>query len=119
MTALKKEASKMDVCSAAGSDGMPVLHVSRLMRSTTGDASVDTGTNALLAFMQVCSNGDLTPCVARFFGTAKHVSILKNAASGVAGGLRPLAVGMVLRRLASILVLRKALPFAAGYLLPH
>jgi hypothetical protein len=52
-------------------------------------------------------------------GTVKHVSILKNAASGVAGELRPLAVGTVLRRLASILVLRKALPFAADYLLLH
>jgi hypothetical protein len=53
------------------------------------------------------------------FQCIKHVSILKNAASGVAGGLRPLAVGTVLRRLASILVLHKALPFAADYLLPH
>jgi hypothetical protein len=42
-----------------------------------------------------------------------HVPILKNAASGVAGGLRPLAVGAVLRRLASILVLHKALLVAA------
>jgi hypothetical protein len=119
MTALKKAARKMDVCSAAGPDGMPVLHVSGLMRSATGDARVDTGAKALLAFMQVCANGDLTPCVARCFGTAKRVSILKNAASGFAGGLRPLAVGTVFRKLTSILVLRKALPFAAGYLLPH
>jgi hypothetical protein len=74
---------------------------------------------ALLAFMKVCANGDLTPCVARCFGTAKHVSFLKNAAGSVAGGLRPLAVGTVLRRLASILVLHKALPFVADYLLPH
>jgi hypothetical protein len=63
---------------------MPVLHVSGLMRSTSGDGSVEKGAKALLAFMQVRANGDLTPCVAR--GTAKHVSILKNAASGVAGG---------------------------------
>jgi hypothetical protein len=40
MTALKKAARKMDVCSAAGPDNMPVLHVSGLMRSTTGDAGV-------------------------------------------------------------------------------
>jgi Reverse transcriptase (RNA-dependent DNA polymerase) len=62
---------------------------------------------------------DLTPCVARCFGTAKHVSILKNAARGVAGGLRPRAVGTVLRRLASILVLHKALTLAADNLLPN
>jgi hypothetical protein len=58
-------------------------------------------------------------CALLFFGTAKQISILKNAASGVAGGLRPLAVGTILRRLASFLVLHKALPFAADYLLPH
>jgi hypothetical protein len=89
MTVLKKAACKMDVCSAAGPDGLPVLHVLGLMRSTIGDGGVDTGAKALLAFMQVCANGDLAPCVARCFGTAKHVSIIKNAASGVAGGLRP------------------------------
>jgi hypothetical protein len=119
MTVLKKAARKMNVCSAAGPDGMPVLHGSGLMRSTTGDAGLDTGAKALLAFMKVCGNGNLTPCVARCFDSAKHISILKNAASDVAGGLRPLAVGTVLRRLASILVLHKALPFAADYLLPH
>jgi hypothetical protein len=119
MPALKKAVRNMDVCAAAGTDGMPVLHVSGLMRSTAGDRGVEKGAKALLAFMQVCANGDLTPCVARCFGTAKHVSVLKNAASGVAGGLKPLAVGTVLRRLASILVLHKALSFAAGYLLPH
>jgi hypothetical protein len=69
--------------------------------------------------MKICANGDLTLCVARHLGTAKHVSILKNAASGVAGGLSPLAVGTVLRILASILVLHKALLFAADYMLPH
>jgi hypothetical protein len=119
MTALKKAVRKMDVCAAAGPDGMPVLHVSGLMQSTAGDGGVEKGAKALLAFMKVCANGNLTPCVARCFGTAKHVSILKNAAIGVAGGLWPLAVGTVLRRLASILVLHKALLFAAEYLLPH
>jgi hypothetical protein len=69
--------------------------------------------------MKVFGNGNLTPCVSRYFDSAKHISIVKYAASGVAGGLRPLAVGTVLRRLASILVLHKALPFAADYLLPH
>jgi hypothetical protein len=39
------------------------------MPSTTGDAGVDTGAKGLLAFMQVCANGDLTPCIARCFGT--------------------------------------------------
>jgi hypothetical protein len=118
-TALKKAVRKMDVWAAAGPDGIPVLHVSGLMQSTAGDGGVKKGAKALLAFMPVCANGDLTPCVARCFGTAKHVSILKNAAIGVAGGLRPLAAGTVLRRLASILVLHKALPFAADYMLPH
>jgi hypothetical protein len=89
------------------------------MRFTAGDRGVDKGAKDLLAFMQIYANGGLTPCVAHCFGTAKHVFILKNAASGVAGGLRPLAVGTVLRRLASILVLHKALPFAADSLLPH
>jgi hypothetical protein len=117
--ALKKAVRKMDACAAAGPDGMPVLHVSGLMRSTSGDGGVDKGAKALLAFMHVCANGNLTLCVARCFGTAKHISILKNAASGVAGGLRPPVVGTVLRGLASILVLRKALPLAAVYLLPH
>jgi hypothetical protein len=69
--------------------------------------------------MKLCANGGLIPCVARCFSTAKHVSILKNAAIGVAGGLRPLAVGTVLSRLASILALHKALPFAEDYLLQH
>jgi hypothetical protein len=50
---------------------------------------------------------------------AKHVFILKNAASGVTGWLMPLTVGTVLRRLVSILVLHKALPFAAEYLLAY
>jgi hypothetical protein len=71
MTALKKAARKMDVCSAAGPDCMPVLDVSGLKRYTTGDAGMDTGAKALLAFMQVYANGDLTPCVARCFGTAR------------------------------------------------
>jgi hypothetical protein len=116
--ALKKAVRKMDACAAAGPDGMPVLHVSGLMWSTSGDGGVDKGAKALLAFMHVCANGNLTLCVAHCLRTAKHISILKNAASGVAGGLRPLAVDTVLRGLASILVLRKALPFAV-YLLPH
>jgi hypothetical protein len=94
MTALKKAARKMEVFSAAGLDGMPVLHVSGLMRSTAGDAGVDTSAKARLMFMQICENGDLTR-VALCLGAAKHVFILKNAASGVAGGLRPLAVGTV------------------------
>jgi Reverse transcriptase (RNA-dependent DNA polymerase) len=119
MTALKKAVRKMDVCAAVGLDRMPVLHVSGLMRSTAGDGGVDNGAKALLALMKVCANGDLTPCVARCIGTAKNVFILKNAASGVAGGLKPLAVSTVLRRLASILVLHKAQPFAPDYLLPH
>jgi hypothetical protein len=76
----------MDVCSAAGPDGMPVLHVSGLMRSTTGDVGVETGAKALLEFMKVCANGDLIPCVARCLGTAKRVFFLKNTASGVSGG---------------------------------
>jgi hypothetical protein len=117
MTALKKAGT--DVCAAVGPDGMPVLHESGLMRSTAGDGGVDKGAKVLLDFMQVCANGDLTLCVARCFGTAKHVSSLKNAARGVTGGLRPLAVGTVLRRLASILVLNKALPLEADNLLPY
>jgi hypothetical protein len=119
MTAFQKMVRTVAVCAAAGPDGMPVLHVLGLMRSTAGDGGVDKGAKALLVFKQVCANGDLTPFVARCFGTAKHVSIVKNAASGVAGGLRPLAVCTLLCRLASILVLHKALPFAANYLLPH
>jgi hypothetical protein len=86
MTAPKKAVRKMDVCAAAGPDGMPVLHVSGLIRSTAGNGSVDKSSKALLDFMQVYTKGDLTPCVARCLGTAKHVSNLKNAASGVAGG---------------------------------
>jgi hypothetical protein len=85
MTAIKKAVRKMDICAAAGPDGMPVLHVSGLMWSTAGDGGVEKGVKALVAFMQGCANGDLTPCVARCFGTAKNVSIHKNAASGVAG----------------------------------
>jgi hypothetical protein len=104
MTTLKKAARKMDVCAAAGPDGMPVLHVSGLMRSTAGNRGVDNGAKALLAFMQICANGYITPCVARRFGTAKHISILENEASGVAGGLMPLAAVPVLRIIASILV---------------
>jgi hypothetical protein len=119
MTALKKAIQKMNACAAAGTDGAPVLHVSGVMRSTAGDGGVENGAKALLASMQVCANGGITPCVAHCFFTAKLVPILKNAASDVAGGLRPLAVGTVLRILASILVLHKALPFAADYLLPH
>jgi hypothetical protein len=119
MTELKKAVRKMDLCAAAGPDGMLVLLVSGLMRSTAGDGGVQKGAKALLAFMQVCANGNLTPCVERCFGTAKHVSVLKNTASCLAVGLRPLAVGTVRCRLASILVLHKALPFAADYLLPH
>jgi hypothetical protein len=98
---------------------MPMLLVSGLMRSTAEDGGEGKDAKTLLTFMQVYANGDLTPCVARCFGMASHVSIVKNAASGVAGGLRPLAVGMVLRILASILVLYKALPFTTDYLLPH
>jgi hypothetical protein len=92
MTALKTETRKLDVCTAAGQDSMPVLHVSGLMRDTAGDGGADKGSKVLLTFMQVCANDDLTPCIARCFGTAKYVSILKNAASGVAGEWRPLAV---------------------------
>jgi hypothetical protein len=46
MTALKKAVRKMDVCTPAGPDGMPVLHVSGLMRSTTGDGGVEKGAKA-------------------------------------------------------------------------
>jgi hypothetical protein len=48
------------------------------------------------------------------FGTAKHISISKNAASGVAGGLRSLTVETILRRLGSVLMPHKTLLFAAG-----
>jgi hypothetical protein len=49
-----------------------------------------------------------------------YITSFKNIDKGFTKiGLRPLAVGTVLRRLASILVPRKALPFTAEYLLPH
>jgi hypothetical protein len=72
--------------------------------------------NQILDFF---GGGTSLTCVARCFGSVKHASILKKAASGVAGGLRPLAVGEALRKLASILVLHKALLFAADYPVPH
>jgi hypothetical protein len=53
MTALKKAVRKLDVCAAAGPDGMPVLHLSGLMRSTAGDGGVEKGAKALLGFLQV------------------------------------------------------------------
>jgi hypothetical protein len=71
--ALEKAVCKMGVCSAAGPD-LPVPHASGLVRSTVRDAGGDTGAKAHLPFMQVCANGDLTTCVARYCGTIKHVS---------------------------------------------
>jgi hypothetical protein len=53
MTALKKAARKMEVCSAAGPDNVPVLHVSGLMRSTTGDAGV---TRSRRLFWRLCKS---------------------------------------------------------------
>jgi hypothetical protein len=117
VTVLEKEVPK-DGLKRSGGDGRhagPARIGAHAV--TAGDGGVDKRANALLAFMQFCANGDLIPCVARCFGTAKHVFIVKNAASGVTGGLRPLAIGTVLRRLSSIPVFHNAIPFAADYLL--
>lgn len=57
--------------------------------------------------------------MAEFFVAGKMVSVQRKPEKGGASGIRPIAMGMVLRRLMSVLVLRHALTEAKAHSSTH
>jgi hypothetical protein len=104
----------MDVCAAAGPDGMPVLRVSGLMRSIAGDGGKGReGSPGIYA-----SPCDLRPhpvrCTLLWHGQACFHPQERGERRRRRVEAADCRYGS-----ASILVLHKALPFAADNLLPH
>jgi hypothetical protein len=108
----------MDSCSAAGPD----LLTSRILKLVLDDASGSlpgcTGGEILCAVAHIFTDGDMPVDNMPSFSAATVLATPRPA-----GGVRPLAIGMTLRRLISSAVLQHVTPCvtpaACEYLTPH
>jgi hypothetical protein len=109
-------------CRKAASDGCseaePDLLTARMLKLVLDDAPGSlpgsTGGEILCAVAQVFANGDIPAFIMPHFSSATVLATPK-----LAGGVRPLAIGMRLRRLISSVVLRRVISKAREYLAPH
>jgi hypothetical protein len=79
-----------------------------------GSLPGSTGGEILCAVAQVFANGDIPADIMPLFSSATVLATPK-----LAGGVRPLAIGMRLRRLISSVVLHRVISKAREYLAPH
>lgn len=92
----------MDVTSAAGPDGMNVLHLRILIRSGHHKKPNLSGEAKISSFTQVFADDRIFPPVAELFASATEVGIYKPPKGEETPGIRPIASGIVFRRLVFI-----------------
>ena len=99
LTATKEEIVRaittMPAGGAPGIDGLRPSHLKQLVGPSAGDAR-DRASGALEDFVAVCLSGDIPPNIRPYFFGAALCALRKKD-----GGLRPIAIGLVLRRLVS------------------
>jgi hypothetical protein len=99
--------------SAAGPDGLRPDHLKDLTSKMTGDA----GSQLLQSLAILCNKilaGNVTPEICPIFFGASLIALNKEK-----GGIRPIAVGCTLRRLAAKIVVGKIKNQIGNYLRPH
>ena len=96
--------------SAGGADGLRPQHLSDMTDERVGGALLD----ALTDFTNLVLNGGVPTLARRVFFGATLISFNKKA-----GGIRPIAVGLTLRRLAAKVANRRALQTCSSLLAPR
>ena len=85
---------------APGPSGLRATHISEALTCGASGPASDLE-DALLGLMRLCLSGALPSTTAPFFGAARLIPLRKKD-----GGIRPIAVGEVLRRLAGKILIR-------------
>lgn len=109
----------MDETSAAGPDGMNVLHLRILIRSTAQENPQQSGEITLFKFPHIFADARFFPPVSELFAPSRQVGICKPKVKDKPPGIRPIAIGIFFRRPLSILVLTLAVAQASGLLKPR
>lgn len=116
---LRKTAKKMDETSAVGPDGMSVNQLRLILRDGTHDPTVHAGENIVLSFLQITADFLLFPQVAELFASTRLISFQKPPRPSKPPGIRPIAIGIVIRRVTATMVLKITTAEAADFLLPQ
>ena len=99
--------------SACGRDGLRAVHLVDMYEGSSGQDR-DAFLLALTAFINCCLSGALHPDVAPYLCGAPLYPLRKKT-----GGIRPIAVGEVLRRLVSKAACVYGTPIASNEFMPH
>lgn len=91
-SSIERAIRSMSVASAAGPDGLFVSHLKQMLGADAG-AAKESFITSLYAFSSACTAGRMPQQIARFFFGASLIALRKKD-----GGIRPIAVGCVLRR---------------------
>jgi hypothetical protein len=103
----------MDSFSAAGPDLLSARMLKLVLDDAPGSFPGSTGGEILCAVAQMFANGEMPADIMPLFSS----TVL--ATPKPTGGVRPLAIGMTLRRLISSVVLQRVTSTAREYLAPH
>jgi hypothetical protein len=95
---------------AGGRDGLTALHIRHALSVGGSDVLIED----LLGVVNRALAGDLPPALRPFWARAPITPLLKPN-----GGIRPIAVGLTLRRLVSKVAVAAVLPAVSEYLEPH
>ena len=95
--------------SSGGPSGLRAAHILQMVRSNAKDRVLE----ALASFCSALANNSFPKDAMQLLTVARLVAVPKSG-----GGVRPIAVGEVLRRLAAKCVLQTVLPAVSNYLLP-
>jgi Reverse transcriptase (RNA-dependent DNA polymerase) len=104
----------IDSFSGAGPDLLSARMFKLVLDDARGSLPGSTGGEILCAVAQMFANGDMPADIIPFFSPATVLATPKPA-----GGVRPVAIEMTLRRLISSVVLQRVTSKAREYLAPH
>lgn len=102
---------RMNTWTAPGLDLMPVRHMRSVLDDSPATLPGDTGREALLGFVQRFADGRLSRAVISLLGAASLLALPAGHDK-----IRPIAIGTVLCRLVSVVLLRNSTPTACAYL---
>ena len=103
----------MNTASAAGPDGLRPSHLKQLVGRDSG-AERDQLLNSIQAFATACASGDVPVSITSYFFGATLCALRKKD-----GGVRPIAVGCVMRRVISKAACHMVRERAAQLLIPR
>ena len=95
---------------AGGRDGLTALHIRHALSVGGSDILLDN----LLGVVNRALAGDMPPTLRPYWASAPITQLMKPN-----GGIRPIAVGLTLRRLVSKVALAAVLPSVSEYLQPY